>query len=432
MERMGSVRRGVGSHRRHHGNPTVGGVARACAGEAVTMARPGLAVAGVGVAWRLEKEKVSPMKAGKRHSAVAGVVVAALVCLAACSSDNRKTTASPSFAPSATAPAISCASGTLTAGGSSAQYNAMLAWIKAYQHACPGATVSYRSTSSSTGRQSFIDKEIDFAGSDSALAPPQTMQASATCVNGGDAIDLPMVLGPITLVYNLPGVTSLKLTPSLVAQIFSGKITNWNNPVIAAVNQGVTLPSATIQTVHRSDGSGTTDNFTKFLAGAAPSAWSYDHSSNWPAPGGQGSKGSSVVASTVKATPYAIGYVELSYATQSGLPTALIENAAGQYVVPSAHGASLGLSTATLASEPDLVVTFNYTTPVANAYPIYLVSYEIMCSTGAVNPAAEAPLKSFLTYTSSSAAQSSLTSFGYAPLPTALNAKVAAEIASLP
>jgi phosphate transport system substrate-binding protein len=193
----------------------------------------------------------------------------------------------------------------------------------------------------------------------------------------------------------------------------------------------VTLPSSTIETVHRSDSSGTTDNFTKFLAGAAASDWTYSHASAWAAPGGQGAKGSSVVASTVKSTPNSIGYVELSYATQSGLPTAQVKNAAGEYVKASTDGASKGLSTATLATGKDLKITFDYATPVTGAYPIYLVSYEIVCTAG-LDSSKEALLKSFLTYTSSAAGQSSITSLGYAPLPTSVASKVAAEVTTLP
>jgi phosphate transport system substrate-binding protein len=371
------------------------------------------------------------VKVGKRQSAAAGIAVAALLGVAACGSDDNSTpSAAPSAGASSATSSISCASGSITGGGSSAQANAMTAWVKAYQGACSGATINYQSSSSGTGRQNFIDKQVDWAGSDSALADPQTAQASARCA-GGQAVDIPMVAGPITLIYNVSGVSTLKLSPSLVAKIFNGKITKWNDPAIAAENSGASLPGTTIQTVHRSDSSGTTDNFSKFLGGAAAADWPYAHSSDWKGPGGQGAKGSSVVASTVKSTDGSIGYVELSYATQSGIPTAQIKNASGEYVVASTDGASKGLSTAKLADGKDLAVTFDYATPVTGAYPIYLISYEIVCTAG-LDSSKEGVLKSFLTYTASDAGQSSITSLGYSPLPDAVATKVRAAITALP
>jgi phosphate transport system substrate-binding protein len=172
-----------------------------------------------------------------------------------------------------------------------------------------------------------------------------------------------MVAGPIALIYNLQGVTNLKLTPSLIAQMFAGKITKWSDLAIAAMNSRVALPDTPIQTVHRSDSSGTTDNFTSFLHGAAATDWPDVHSGDWKAAGGQGAKGSDGITSVVKSTAGAIGYVEQSYADNSSLPTALVKNAGGEFVKSSTDAASKGLSTAKVADGSDLRVTFDRAGP---------------------------------------------------------------------
>ena len=367
------------------------------------------------------------MKVGKRQSAAAGIAVAALLGVAACGSDNNNDSAGSTPSTAAT---ISCATGSISGSGSSAQKNAMDQWVKDYTAKCGGAKIQYASVGSGAGRTAFISKQVDFAGSDSALKDPQKADADKVCT-GGSAIDIPMVAGPITLIYNLSGVDTLKLSPSLVAKIFTGAITKWDDPAIKAENSGVSLPSSPIQTIHRSDSSGTTDNFSKFMNGAAAADYPTEHSSDWKAPGGQGAKGSDGITSVVKSTAGAIGYVEESYADNAGLPTAEIKNASGEYVKPSTAAASKGLSTAKVADGDDLKVTFDYTTPVAGAYPIYLISYEIVCTAGQ-DPAKAGLVKSFLTYTASEAGQSSITDLGYAPLPSSLATKVRADVAKLP
>ncbi|MCK9921088.1 phosphate ABC transporter substrate-binding protein PstS [Frankia sp. AgPm24] len=367
------------------------------------------------------------MKLGKRQAAV-GAAMVALLTVAACGTDDNNDAGGTTEA-STSASAIDCAKGSITGSGSSAQKNAVDEWVKAYQDACSGATINYQSTGSSTGRQQFISKQVTFAGSDSALKDQQKTDADKRCAPG-TAVDLPMAVGPVSLMYNLSGVKDLQLSAETLAGIFSGKITKWDDAAIKAENSGASLPSATIATVHRSDGSGTTDNFTKFLKGAGGSAWTFDSGSDWKAPGGQGAKGSDGVTSTVKSTENSIGYAELSYAENAGLSTVKVKNAAGEYVAPSTEGASLGLGTAKIADGDDLKLTFDYTTATKGAYPVYLVTYEIACTSGL--PAEEAALvKSFLTYTASDAAQKSIGDLGYAPLPDAVASKVRAVIAKL-
>jgi phosphate transport system substrate-binding protein len=182
--------------------------------------------------------------------------------------------------------------------------------------------------------------------------------------------------------------------------------------------------------VHRSDGSGTTDNFTKFLKGTGGADWTYDSGSDWKAPGGQGSKGSDGVTSTVKSTAGAIGYAELSYAENAGLSTAKVKNAAGEFVAVSTDAASKGLSTAKLGTGDDLKLTFDYSTATPGAYPVYLVTYEITCSKG-LSADKAALVKSFLTYTASAGGQSAIVGLGYAPLPDSVATRVRSVVSSI-
>ncbi|MEV6344453.1 phosphate ABC transporter substrate-binding protein PstS [Actinoplanes sp. NPDC051851] len=362
----------------------------------------------------------------QRSGFVAGIALTATIALTACGSDN--TDASSSKDGGSSAAAISCGTGSLTAQGSTAQKNAMDEWIKAYQGSCASAPVEYQGTGSGAGIEAFSAGTADFAGSDSALKDEEVAAADAKCP-GGKAINLPMVVGPIAVVYNVSGADGLQLSASTIAKIFSGKITKWNDAAIAAENSGVTLPDATIETVHRSDESGTTDNFTKYLTNAAEADWTYDHAKAWKAPGGTGAAKSDGVASKLKSTPNTISYVELSYAENSGLQTAKIKNGAGEYAELTADSAGKTFENATVkGTDGDLSLDIDYNTTTAGAYPIVLVTYEIACSKGS---AKAADIKSFLTYTSSTDGQAELKDLGYAPLPETLRAKVAASVAAI-
>ena len=167
-----------------------------------------------------------------------------------------------------------CSSGGTTSGnsikasGSSAQKNAMTEWINSYQQANAGSTIDYQANGSGAGIQDFINNQTSFAGSDSAIKDADLQKANQRC-GTGPAINIPMVGGAIVVAFNVPGVEKLNLSSSVAAQIFSGKITKWNAPAIASLNSGVKLPDATIVQFHRSDSSGTTDNFTKYLRASA-------------------------------------------------------------------------------------------------------------------------------------------------------------------
>jgi phosphate transport system substrate-binding protein len=361
-----------------------------------------------------------------RSAQVAALAVAGTLALAACGSNNNSSTTPGG--DGGTIGGAACASGTLKASGSTAQANAMNVWIKDYQTACTTATINYQANGSGSGVTDFINKQTQFAGSDSALKDADQTSANARCAPG-QAINIPMVGGGIAVAYNLTGVSKLILTPAVIAEIFAGKITKWNDPVITALNPGVNLPSATIAQFHRSDSSGTTDNFTKYLIATAPTVWTYTGGKAWTAPGGQGAKGSDGVGAALKSTPNSIGYIELSFATQNNLETAWINGGTTPVAATSANAATT-ISTATVTGTGDnLTLKIDYKAP-APAYPLVLVTYEIACQSG--NDASTLPLlKGFLTYTASDAAQSELTSSGYVPITGELLTKVRSAIGAI-
>ena len=357
----------------------------------------------------------------KRITAIAAVALAGALTLAACGSDNG------GGGSSSGSNNANCSTGSIKASGSTAQKNAMAAWINAYQTSCAGATIDYQANGSGAGIKDFINKQTAFAGSDSALKDQDKTDADARCA-AGPAIDIPMVGGAIVAAYNLAGVSKLVLTPQLLAGIYSGTITKWNDPKIVAANSGVTLPDATIAAFHRSDSSGTTDNWTKYLAAAAPADWKYDHAKDWKAPGGQGAKGSDGVASAVKQTPNSIGYIELSFAQSQSLPAAWVDNGGGAIEATSANAATTISSATITGTGNDLVLKIDYTTK--TGYPAVLVTYEITCQQGL--DSALVPLtKSFLTYTAGDEAQGKLTSTGYVPITGDLLTKVRTAVASI-
>ena len=361
----------------------------------------------------------------QRPGYVAGIALTATFALTACGSDN---VAAPS--PNGSSAATNCASATLNAQGSSAQKNAMAEWIKAYQAQCADTKINYEPSGSGAGIQAFIAGTADFAGSDSALKDEEQPQADAKCA-GGKAIHLPMVIGPIAVVFNVTGVDNLQLKPATLAKIFAGKVTKWNDPAIAADNAGAQLPATTIQTVHRSDESGTTDNFTNFLSKTAEADWTFGKAKAWKAPGGTGAKGSDGVASQVKGADGAIGYVELSFAENSALKMAKVGNGAGEFAELTAENAGKTIAGAEVTgSGIDLKMSIDYLTKEPGAYPLVLVTYEIACSKG--SPADKVPaIKGFLSYAASSAGQAELGELGYAPLPEAVRSKVEAAAASI-
>lgn len=379
----------------------------------------------------------------QRFGRLSAVTVAGLLALTACGSDNNSSTASGagSNAPAssaagsasgAAAGAAFCAQGTLNASGSTAQANAMTEWIKDYQQQCAGSTVNYGQVGSGQGIKDFLTKTTSFAGSDSALNPEkgELDKADQRCAGDGTAVDLPMVPGPIAVVYNVQGVDDLVLTPQVLAGIFSGKITKWDDPQIAKLNPSAKLPSAAITTFHRSDASGTSDNFTKYLATAAGDAWTYGNDKQWKAPSGQGAKGSAGIAQAVKSTANTISYDEYSYARDNKLQMAQIDNGSGPVKLTPESAAQAIAAAQVVGKGEDLSLKLDYATKAQGAYPIVLVTYEITCTKGLDADQAKL-VKGFLTYISSDAGQQKLTDLGYAPLPKEIQSKVQSVVAKI-
>jgi phosphate transport system substrate-binding protein len=378
-------------------------------------------------------------KTGLRALAVGVAAVSGTLVLAGCGGSDNNSGSKPSSSASSSASSttasdagsISCqGKGQLLASGSTAQQNAIALWTKNYQQACSGTTINYKGVGSGAGITEFLQGSTAFAGSDSPLAPDEITQSKKVC-KGGQAIDLPMVGGPIAVLYNVPGVQNLTLDASTLAKIFNGKITKWNDPEIKKLNPNAKLPSLAIQTFHRSDESGTTDNFTKYLIATAKSDFPYTGGKAWQAKGGQSASGSAGVTAQVKQTAGAIGYAELSYATSSNVPTVLIDTGAGDPVAASTSNASKAIAAAKIAGKgDDLALSLDYNTKVEGAYPITLVTSEIVCDKGN-KPATLAATKSFLNYIASDQGQGLLADQGYAPLPAEIATKVRSAIAAL-
>lgn len=366
-----------------------------------------------------------------RTAAIGALLAAGSLTLAACGSDaapgGSQTVAGSNAANTST---TACRTGTLTADGSTAQQNAMTQWIKDYQGKCQGATITYGGGGSGQGITDFSNRQVDFAGSDAALDPSKGEVAAATKACGSQAIDLPMVTGPIAIGYHVKGVSSLTMTPELLAKIFLGKITRWNDPAITAVNKGVSLPNETISVFNRSDASGTTQNFERYLAASAPGVWTAKPSKQW-AGAGQGRKGNQLVGQAVQSTEGAIAYVEWSYAIQNNLAQAKIDNGAGPVEL---NAQTVGKTIATAQPKPsgpgDLTLSLDYATKTPGAYPIVLVTYEIVC-THYRDSAVGALVKSFLSFIASETEQNAVGNLGYAALPASVRAQVEAQIAKI-
>jgi phosphate transport system substrate-binding protein len=369
----------------------------------------------------------------RRIASVTGVALVGTLALTSCGSDNNAT-ATPGANGGASS-AADCPSGTLNGEGSSAQKNAIEQAITDFQATCSGATLNYNPTGSGAGIKQFIAGQVDFAGSDSALkdeakaGSTSIEQADADKACASPAWNLPMVTGPIAVAYNVKGLDKLILTPAVTAKIFSGAITTWNDPAIAALNAGVTLPAQAIKVFFRSDESGTTENFTKYLHAAAATDWAADPAKKWSGKG-EGKEKSAGVANAVKSTEGGITYAEWSYAKDNKLGIAQIDNGAGAVELT---GPSVGkaVSVAKQTGEGNNIkLKLDYATKEAGAYPILLVTYEIVCSKEK-DPAKAKLVKAFLKSFAAVDEQTKLQDIGYAPLPATIQTKVATAIDAL-
>ncbi|MFF2627362.1 phosphate ABC transporter substrate-binding protein PstS [Kitasatospora griseola] len=365
--------------------------------------------------------------------AIGAVALVSTLSLSACGTDdNTKTTTGGSSSGAPAAAKIACADkgGALLAAGSTAQTPAIDVWKAAYGAACSTTTLTYGGGGSGAGVTQFNQGKVAFAGSDGALKQSE-IDASKTVCTGGQGIDLPMVGGLISIVFNVEGVDKLVVDGPTLAKIFDSQITKWNDPAIAALNPGVNLPAADIQAIHRSEDSGTTQNLTAYLAKAGGGNWKYPAAKAWAGQGGQSANGSAGVAAQVKQVKNSISYVELSYAQTNKLNSAAIATGAAKPVEATAANAATSLANAkVVGTGADLALDIDYATKAEGAYPLTLVTYEIVCDKG--NKAETLPaLKSFLNYTVSDAGQQAIGAVGYVPLPKELAGKVKTQIDAL-
>jgi phosphate transport system substrate-binding protein len=373
-----------------------------------------------------------------RFSALTAVLALSTIALAACGSDPSPAGAAApggSSSGASNASGLTCPGGKLGAEGSSAQANAITDVITAYNAECGDqATIEYNPTGSGAGIKNFNGGLVDFAGSDSALktvAVDGVVEADAAqkrC-GGNPAWNLPMVVGPIAFAYNVDGVDKLVLNAEVLSEIFNGTIKTWNDPKIAKLNSGVSLPSDNITVFFRSDESGTTENVTKFLAAAGKGAWKGEPAKAWTGTG-EGKNKSSGVAEGVASTKNSISYMEWSYAKDNKLKTAEVDNGAGATEL-TAETASKALTEAEVkGTGNDLALSIKYTGTSAGAYPAVLVTYEIVCSKGLAADKT-AIVQDFLGYFASPTAQQSLVDLGYAPLPDTLLTKVKTAVSAI-
>ena len=369
---------------------------------------------------------------GSKQAAVAGGAVVAALALAACSSSSSSSSSSAPASSPAAAAATSAASsssssaalsGTINASGSTFQTNFQQGAISSYKTVQPGVTVNYGGGGSGAGRTALYANTVLFAGSDSPIPASEQSKVPA----GKTVLYFPVQIGPIAMAYNLSGVSNLKLTAAVLAGIFQGTIKTWNDPAIAAINSGTTLPSTPITLVVRSDSSGTTANFSSYMVKAAGAPWKLGTASTitWPSTA-HAANGGSGVAQAIKSTSGAIGYVDDSTAKASGLSAASIKNSAGDFVAPSTAGATAAASQVTPAAN----LTFSTVDePGATSYPITYQSWDLVYAQQATANDA-ALLKSYIGYLLGPG-QQLLTPLGLAPLPPAIDSAAVAQLSKI-
>ncbi len=323
---------------------------------------------------------------------------------------------------------------TLNGGGSTAQATAQGAWRAAYQKA-HGGTINYEEVGSGTGVTNFTSKAYEFAGSDAYLTTDQLAAANKTC--GGDPVEVPAYISPIAVAFNVSGVKSLNLDAKTIADIFNGTITTWNDPAITGQNPGVKLPSTTIATVHRSDDSGTTANFTDYLSKASGGAWADPSDKVWPASlngKGQGFSGTSGVIGALTSTDGSIGYADDSAVTAAKTLGVVSIKVGSDYNAPSAKGAAQVLAASPAAPgrpATDMAIDIDRTATAKGDYPLMLASYLLACQKYSDSKVADM-VKGYLTYVVSSAGQqAAATTAGSAPLDQSLSSKATAIVSKI-
>jgi phosphate transport system substrate-binding protein len=313
---------------------------------------------------------------------------------------------------------------TLAGAGATFQYPLMTKWAAEYHRTNTRVRVNYQSIGSGGGIRQLIAGTVNFGSTDGPMTDEQLAEAKTPVLH------VPVTLGAVAVVTNLPGVTeSLRLPGDLVAAIFLGSVTRWDDPALVAANPGIPLPATPITVVRRSDGSGTTYIFLDFLAKVSP-AWRESvgvaTSVNWPV--GLGAKGNEGVAGQVKQTPGSIGYVELTYALQNSLPTALVRNPEGEFVAPSVESVTAAAAGASSDMPDDLRVSITNAHG-TGAYPISGFSWVVLRQSHADCKVA-VPMVRFLSWAVHDG-QAFAAPLHYSPLPEAVVARCDAKLASV-
>ena len=365
-----------------------------------------------------------------RCGAVLALLSATAIGVPACGSHANQPSSS---SPASTAPTQCGGKKTLKASGSTAQKNAIEQFVYAYIHACPGYTLDYNAVGSGTGIKEFLGGQTDLAGSDSPLNPAKAERDTAARRCGSPAWDLPTVFGPIAVTYNIGGVNSLNLDGPTIAKIFNGTITRWDDPAVEALNSNANLPPTPVHVIFRDDESGTTDNFQNYLDVAANGAWGKGSGQTFSGGVGEGASGNDGTSLALRRTDGSITYNEWSYAVGHALSIAQIVTSAGPNPVPiNADTVGNTIAGAIFAGQGnDLVVdTSSFYKPTQpGAYPIVLVTYEIVCSKYP-DSVTGAAVKAFMQATIGDG-QRDLDQYGYIPLPSKFQSKLVAAVSDI-
>ena len=322
----------------------------------------------------------------QRRLAAVATLAALGVLVGACGKSGSSSTSTT--APGTTA--VKLAAATLNGSGSSFQKAFDDEAITEFVAEHSGVTVNYAGGGSGKGLTDLKGKLVDFAGSDAPIAAADI----ANYGGAGAVLYFPTVVGPITVSYNLSGVSKLTLSGPTIAKIFAGKITTWNDPAIAADNPGATLPATKVTPVHRSDSSGTTRNFTLYLTKVDPTDWTYGTGTTVSWPGGATGNTNTGVAQTIKAADGSIGYVDFSDAKASSLTFASVINSSGKTVAPTLAAASAAAASATVNAD----LTYDPTNaPGADTYPITSPTW-VLVYKAQTDKAKGTALKAFLSF----------------------------------
>ncbi|MCU1438471.1 MAG: phosphate transporter substrate-binding protein PstS [Naasia sp.] len=360
----------------------------------------------------------------KRYAGLAGLALAGTFVLTSCAANEGDAAAGTGSAASE-----SELSGDLVGAGASSQGSAQEAWYAAFQGDNPGVTVTYDPSGSGAGREAFSEGGVDFAGSDRAFKDEEIAEGGwAACAPDTDIVELPLYISPIAVIFNLEGVDSLNLDAATIAGMFAGSITNWNDPAIAALNDGASLPDLAITPVHRSDDSGTTENFTEYLGAVAPDVWTYEADGVWPIESGEAAQGTTGLVDAVNGGNGTIGYADASRAGDLGTVAVQVGDEFVSYS-PEAAAAIVDASPeAEGRADGDLAIEIDRSTDEAGVYPIVLVSYLIGCQQYA-DPEAGALVKAYFSYIASEEGQDeAASSAGSAPISDTLRGEVESAI----